>query len=536
MASIAFSMKLCYTLQGEMELEVIILARKDKLIRTTALVTAVIILSKAAGLIRDVITAGYFGTGMENDAYASAYTLFYFPVLLFNSCITATIVPLFVDEREKYSLSHSNRFASNALNLFIVASLLIAGLMYAFCEPLVRLIFRFDAQGIALTVKLTRIMLLGLSFNIASIVLASLLNAMERFVTAQLTGFPLSLAVILAVVFFAPKMGIEAVAWGVFAASVLQVVVLIPALLGWFEYRPLIDIRDKRFHRLLRLAGPAVLSMGISEINHLIDRSLASGLPTGSISAMNYAYKLITFLLGVLMVPLTTIMFSRMSRMAADDDRSAVLESLRHSIRLISLVALPIIAVAMVMSVDVVEMVYMRGNFTMDSVRLTGGVLLFYLVGVLAFGLRDFMNRTFHAIQDTRTPFMVACLVVALNIVLNLILRRVMGARGLALATSIASYCGLMLMFFLLRRRMGLLGFRQIAPEMLKIVLSAGACAGVCAVVSAAMPAAQGTLSAFVRLVAGTAAGFGVYVALCLALRVATMRELLEGLIGKIRR
>ena len=71
------------------------------------MVTVVIILSKMCGLLRDVITAGYFGTGIENDAYASAYSLFYIPVLVFNSCITATIVPLFVEEREKYSLSSS---------------------------------------------------------------------------------------------------------------------------------------------------------------------------------------------------------------------------------------------------------------------------------------------------------------------------------------------------------------------------------------------------------------------------------------------
>ena len=109
------------------------MARKDKLIRTTALVTVVIILSKMFGLMRDVITAGYFGTGVENDAYASAYTLFYFPVLLFNSCITATIVPLFVEEREKYSLKHSNHFASNALNLFILAALIIAAVTFVIC-------------------------------------------------------------------------------------------------------------------------------------------------------------------------------------------------------------------------------------------------------------------------------------------------------------------------------------------------------------------------------------------------------------------
>ncbi len=511
------------------------MARKDKLIKTTALVTAVIILSKVFGLARDVLTAGYFGTSIENDAYASAYTLFYFPVLLFNSCITATIVPLFVEEREKFSLKHSNRFASNALNLFIVASLLIAAVMYVFCDPIVRLVFRFDEAGIQLTVKLTRIMLLGLAFNIASIVLSSLLNAMEKFMAAQLTGFPLSVAVILSVVLFSKRIGIEAIAWGVFAASVLQVVVLIPALLGWFEYHPVLDIRDPRFHRLLKLAGPAVLSMGISEINHLIDRSLASGLPTGSISAMNYAYKLITFLLGVLMVPLTTIMFSRMSKLAVGDDKSGLLEALRHSIRLISLVALPIVAVAMVMSNDVVQMIYMRGSFNMDSVRLTGGVLLFYLIGVMGFGFRDFMNRSFHAIQDTRTPFRVACLVVALNIALNLILRVYMGARGLALATSIASYCGLIVMFFLLRRRLGLLGFKQIAAEMVKILIAALGCAAACWVVRGALPTASGTLGALGRLAAATAAGFAAYMALCLLLRVNTMKELLGGLLGRAR-
>lgn len=514
-------------------MEVCALARKNKLIKTTALVTAVIILSKVFGLVRDMITAGYFGTGVENDAYASAYTLFYFPVLLFNSCITATIVPLFVEEREKHSLCRSNRFASNALNLFVVAALLIAALMYAFCEPIVRLIFRFDAQGIELTVKLTRIMLLGLAFNVGSIVLASLLNAMERFMAAQLTGFPLSLAVMLAVVLFAPRIGIEAVAWGVFVASVLQVLVLLPALMGWFHYTPVINLRDRRFHRLLKLAGPAVLSMGVSEINHLIDRSLASCLPVGSISAMNYAYKLITFLLGVLMVPLTTIMFSRMSHLASEGNRAGLRRALRNSLRMISLVALPILAVAMVMADDVVMMIYMRGNFTMESVRLTGGVLLFYLIGVLAFGFRDLLNRTFHAVQDTRTPFKVACMVVVLNVILNLILRRFLGARGLALATSVSAYCGLIVMFALLRKRLGRLGLKRIAGEMAKILLAALGCAAVCMLMNRVLPAPTGTMSAFMRLVAATAASVIAYLLICLALRVNTLYNLLGGLMGR---
>ena len=82
------------------------------------LVTVVIILSKVSGFVRDMILANYFGTGMANDAYVSAYSLFYLPVLLFNSCISATLIPLYVQEREQHSLKQANQFASNTLNLF----------------------------------------------------------------------------------------------------------------------------------------------------------------------------------------------------------------------------------------------------------------------------------------------------------------------------------------------------------------------------------------------------------------------------------
>ena len=275
---------------------------------------------------------------------------------------------------------------------------------------------------------------------------------------------------------------------------------------------------------LLVLAGPAVLSMGVSEINHLVDRSLASALAAGSISAMNYAYKLITFLLGVLMVPLTTIMFSRMSKQAAANNREGVLASLRRSILLISLVALPIVAIAMVLSNDVVKMIYMRGNFGMESVLLTGSVLMYYLVGVPSFGIRDFLNRTFHSVQDTKTPFRVACLVVASNIILNIILRRFLGARGLALATSLSSYIGSITMFILLRRHMGQLDLKKILPDMVRIILAAIISAAACILMNRILPASATTVTTFLRLAAAAGVSLIVYAIACLILRVEALR------------
>lgn len=502
------------------------MARTQRVIKTTLLVTAVIVLSKVFGFVRDMILANYFGTGMANDAYVSAYSLFYLPVLLFNSCISATLIPLYVQEREQHSLRRANVFASNTLNLFALAALVIAALTFVLARGLVGLIYvGFDGEKAALTALLTRIMLLSLAFNVTSISLASLLNAAEKYVAAQLTGFPLSLCVILACVVFSRQYGIIAVGWGVFAANLLQTLILIPFLRGWFRYSAVLDFGDKRFHRLLALAGPAMLSMGISELNHMIDHALASGLNPGDISAMSYAYRLITFLLGVLMVPLTTVMFSRLSRLAAAKDKKGMLEVLRRCILVIALVALPIVAIAVVMSRDVIKFAYMRGQFGMDSVRVTAGILVCYVVGVPAFGLRDFLNRMFHSLQDTKTPFRVSCLVVATNIILNLILRVFLGANGLALATSIAGYTGLVTLLLLLKKRFRRLGFRRILPELLKIAAAALACAGVCLVMNRALPEALGTGRVFLRLAASAGASLIAYVACCFVLRVRTLRS-----------
>ena len=220
--------------------EVMALARTQRAFKATMLVTGVIILSKIFGFVRDMILANYFGTGMANDAYVSAYSLFFLPAVLFNSCISATLIPLYVQEREQHSLKQANHFASNALNLFALAALVISALFVVLARPMVRLIYvGFDPGKTDLTVYLMRTMLLTLVFDITSIGLATLLNAAEHYIAAQLTGFPLNACIILAVVLFSEKYGISVVGWGVFTANILQTLILIPFLRGWFHYKAL---------------------------------------------------------------------------------------------------------------------------------------------------------------------------------------------------------------------------------------------------------------------------------------------------------
>lgn len=510
------------------------LARKERLFKTTLLVTFVIILSKVTGFLRDMIMAKYFGTGIANDAYVSAYSLFYLPVLLFSSCISATLIPLFMQEKQQNGLDRANHFASNSLNLFAVAALAVSALMYALAGPLVHIIYPgFDAEKTLLTVQLTRIMMLGLCFNVASLVLTSLLNAADKFMAAQLTGFPLNFSVMFAAIVLSGKYGVQAVAWGVFVSCILQVVIQVPFMRGWFKYYPTLDYKDKRFRRLLILAGPALLSMGISELNHMIDHALASTLNSGDISAMSYAYRLVQFLQGVALLPLTTIMFSRMSRMVAQNNERGVLDMLRHCVLVIALVLLPVVAIAVILSTDVIKFAYMRGAFNMDSVRVTAGVLIFYVIGVPFFGMRDFLNRLFHSLQDTKTPFRVACLVVATNITLNLILKNIMGANGLALATSIAGFVGTIVMFFLLRKQFKHLGFMGILVDLIKGFIATAVCAAVCIGMNYILPEAFGTVKVFLRLAAATAVSLIVYAVCCYILNIRVFREFIGGFLRR---
>jgi putative peptidoglycan lipid II flippase len=513
------------------------MTRTDKVFRATALVTIVIIASKLVGFVRDMIMASYFGTGLANDAYVASNILFYLPILLFSSCITSTLIPLFVRAREQGGPKAASRFGSNAMNIFGLAALAVSVIMYLLAGPLVHIVFPgFDADKIALTARLTRIMMLSLFFNVTSIVMSSLLNAREKYVAAQLTGFPLSFTIIVAAVFFSRKYGIDAIAWGVFAAGVLQVLIQIPYLAGWFHYSPRIDFGDPQFKRLLILAIPAILSMAVSELNHMIDSFFASMIDDRALSALNYGYKLITFVSGVLVVPITTIMFSKLSKLVVKKDRTGVVDTVKKALETVAVIVVPITAISIVMSDDIVRLAYARGAFGEDSVHNTAGAFLFFVIGVLAFGLRDLLSRAFHSMQDTKTSFRVTIIGLALNTLLDWVLGHYMGINGLALATSLVGFMSVTVMFILFRRRMGQFGLKETAVDILKIF--AGGC--LCVLASFAtnwlLPEMYGTLHVFLRLAAVTLVSGLVYLFTLLALGERQIMSLVGGVSNKRRR
>ena len=486
--------------------------KKNKIFGAALSVSLVVLMSKALGFFRDIIMANMHGTSAGMDAYNAAYGIFYIPILLMSSCITSTLVPLYIGARDKKGIREANRFASNAVTIFSLVSILISVLMMVFAPQIVRLVHRgFPPDTLGLTVRLVRLMLPSLLFFVLAILFSSVLNANRRFIPAQLTGFPLSFALIASTLMSRGPRGVEMLAWGVAAAGLLQTLVVYPFARRDFRYSPRLDVTDARFQKMMSMALPAFLSMAVNELNHMIDRSLASGLPAGSISAMNYAFKLITFALGVLIVPLTTVLFSRMSEKVAQHDKKGMMAILTSCMETVLLVIVPITILGCVLSRDVISLAYGRGRFDQHSVALTSGVFAFYLLGLAGFSLRDVFNRAFHSLGDTRTPMYIAGGSVVLNVALNLILVRVMGANGLALATSISGLASALTLLFLLHFRVGHMRFSHVLMEMARILLSGGACLICCLLLHQAVPPARGAILLILRLGAIAVPSLAVY-------------------------
>ena len=499
--------------------------KKDRLVSATMSVTLIILFSKGVGFIREMIMANYFGRNWITDAYNSAYSLFYLPILLFSSCITSTLVPLYIKKENALGRNGANKYASNVLNVFALFSLIVSLIMMIFASQLVNLVYPgFDGETFHLTTYLSRIMYPALIFFVAGIVLSTILNAQEHYIAAQLTGLPLSFALIFAAVFLSDAYGIYAQAWGVFAAGVLQIVILYPTLKKSFRYSFSVRVNDPDFKALMILAVPALLSMAVNELNHMIDRMLASSLNPGDISAMTYAFKLITFMIGVLVVPLTTISFSKMSKEAVKKDASAIIPHIHRSLNLLLFAILPIVMMAAVCSEDIIRLAYGRGQFDEESVRITGVVFMFYVVGVPFFGVRDLLNRVFHSLQDTKTPMIIAAISMAFNIALNLVLRKYMGVNGLAFATAIAALIGVTLLFIRLSGRIKNVFSLTFLKELAKILIASAITLAVSMLLSSVCPVSATMLSTLLRLFVICGVGAIVYLAVCIVLRVSAVK------------
>ncbi len=441
--------------------------------KTAIIIMIITIASKFLGFLREITLSYFYGASAISDAYLIALTI---PSVIFafiGTGISTSYIPLYSNIVQEKGVPRADLFTNNIINFVIVICTIVVFLGLIFTVPLVKIFASgFTGDTLELAVFFTRIMLFGIYFTGVIYIFNGYLQIKNNYIVPALIGFPFNLLTIISIA-LSSNFNVVYLAIGSLFATASQLILLIPFIYKkGFCYRIILDRHDEYIKKLLLLIIPIIFSVSVGQINVLVDRTLASRIVEGGISALNYANKLNLFVHGIIVISIVTVMYPLISKMAAEKNFAGLKRALSQAISGINLLVIPATVGAMIFAEPIVRMLFGRGAFDEQAIMLTSVALFFYALGMVGIGLREVLSRAFYSLRDTKTPMYNATIAVTLNIVLNIILSRFIGLGGLALATSISALFCTFLLFISLRKKIGPFGLLEITRSFVKIVVA----------------------------------------------------------------
>ena len=505
-----------------------------KVARAAGVVGLATLASRVGGFVRDLVVAYFFGAGPAADAFFVAFRIPNLLRRLFaEGTLTIAFIPVFTEELAKRGKEEAFLLARSTYGLLAAILLVVCALGMTFAPEVVRVMAPGFAPGqpsFELTVTLTRWCFPYIFFISLTALASGVLNSLDHFFAPAASPVLLNLCLILSAAILAPRVDppVLSLALGVFLGGLAQLMLQVPYLRArGVGLLPRWDLQSPSLRRIARLAGPAAFGAAVYQLTVTINTMLASLLPTGSVSYLYYADRLIEFPLGIFAIAVSTAILPTLSRQAAQGDRAGLLATMSYGLRLTMFINLPAMVGLLVLAKPLVLLLFARGEFGAHSADATAGALVGYGLGLWAFaGIRSVLPA-FYALKDTRTPVKVAAFCLLVNLGVSLALMGPLAHVGLALATTASGAANLVLLLWLLRRRLGPLGGRALLDSSLRIT-AASVVMGVAVWLVAYVPdwgRDGGYLGRAVRPLTAILAGGGVFL---LAARLLGARELGE--------
>lgn len=446
---------------------------RKRIFGATFLVMIATLLSKLSGLIRDQITASYFGITYDTDAFTWAYFIpNLFRVLFAESIIIAAFIPIYASYLKKNDRNQLNDFVVSVTNIFIVAFTAISAIIFIFSNHIGFFLSRISGNNldIANFSMMNRIMIFSLVIMSIAGLLTSILNSHNKFVVPAIAPMIMNIASIIFVVVLAGKIGIISMAIGIIIGSVLEVLIQLPGLKGTnLQYRFRINFKNHAVKEMFSMMIPIMLSLGAVQINNSIDNFFALNLGAGNTTALTFSWRVANLPLGVFSVAVITVLYPLISKQAADNNISGLKDSFSIGVREIGYIMIPASAGMIILANPIIKILFERNQFTSMDTEKVSTILMFHCAGLVFFGLLMALNRIFYSLKDVKTPLIIALASIMTNFLLDWLLVRVMGISGVALSTSLVAGINIVLLIIILRKKIGYLGGKKIIVSFLKI-------------------------------------------------------------------
>ena len=496
--------------------------------------------SRALGLVRQVVFSRYFGAGPEMDAYVAAQRI---PEMLFlviaGGALGAAFIPTFTARLTEGDARAAWRLASSLINILLVVLLPLSLLVILIAPWLVQTLVApsLPPPVQARTVQLMRVMLLStVIFGVSGIVMGAL-NAHQHFLLPALAPIFYNVALIIgAVIGGTTSIGMLGPAVAMVVGALVHLGIQVPGLIRYrARYTPVLGWDNADVRTVGRLMAPRVLGVAAVQINMVVTNSLASGLGVGAIAALDYAWRVMLLPEGIFAQAVGTAAFPTFSAQAARGDLPSLRETLAFTLRMMIAVTLPASVGLIVLGQPIIAVIFERGAFDAAATREVALALAFFAVGLTGHSMIEVLARAFYALQDTWTPAMIAAGTVIINLMLGLWLPGLFVYRmgiaahaGLALANASAVLLEMTTLLVVMAKRLGGLEMARIGG----LAARAGvAAAGMALVLMGWLR--FGPALMLVRAVGGVALGMASYTALALALRISEFWEAVQMVLGR---
>ena len=446
----------------------------SKLAKAAGGLILITILVKIVGFGRELILSNYYGVTNYADVYITAMNI---PSVIFaclGAAISTSVIPMYTKISKESGEKEAIKFSNNLINITIILCTVLLILGFIFTNEIVKVFaMGYSGEKFRLTVDFTRILLIGMIFTGINYIISSFLQIKENFIIPGIISLPYSIVIMISIILSYKMNNIYILAWGTLFAIIIQPIVQLPYAYKYgFKYRPIINLKDKNIKRLIILIIPVLIGVSVGQVNSLVDKTLASTLGEGIVAAFNYGNKLYYFVQALFITSITTVIYPMMANLLGNDDMSGFKKTLSNSINIIVLLVVPISIGAIVMSTPIVKLLFERGQFDLNATIITANILRCYAIGMVAFGVNDVISRAFYSLGDTKTPMINGAIVMVVNIVLNIVLMKMLGYQGLAIASSISAFIGITIAFITIQKKIGSYGLKSIINVSVKSLVA----------------------------------------------------------------
>ena len=427
-----------------------------KQVASTAIFMALVTLvSKALGLVRDMLLASTFGTTNDAVAYEVASRL---PITLFDfalgGVVTAAFIPIFNELMVKSGKKRAFEFANRYFNLILCTTLVISVLGMFLSSPLVSVLAPdIDDTAIkTLAASLSRVMFPMIIFTGVAYCFVGVLQSFEKYTLPAIMSLVSNMVMVLYFVALSDKFGV----WGLSVALVigwfLQAAIQAPAAykLG-FSFKPTFKFNDPDIVRAIKMAFPILVCSWLQPVCNVINTSFASGFEGGSaINMVGYANRLYIIIVGVFSFVATNLLFPKLSRAEAGGDREGAKKFAGTSIKILLYIMIPLSVGIFLLAEPVTRAIYMRGVFSEHDAAMTASVLKFFAIGIPFMSANEVLTKLFFAMQKVKEPMFSSALAILFNLGLVSLLVKTVGLDGVAIASSLTvALCALLNYIFL---------------------------------------------------------------------------------------